>query len=160
MYRKYIKRVLDFILSLLALIMLSPLMLVIGIAIKATSRGPVFFLQERLGKDGNVFKIIKFRTMIIDAEKIGGLTTTRNYTRFSFGIHAAPLIAYDLSDRFSITFSSDFLSLRLCALTVNNRDTGIETKTYHFDFNAQSAIFNSLGEIRIGIIYHFKESTK
>ena len=100
-----------------------------------------------------------YMSKVDHAEKIG-LTSTWNFTRFEYGIHAAPLIAYDLSDRFSITFSSDFLSIRLCALTVNNRDTGIETKTYHFDFNAQSAILNSLGEIRIGLIYHFKASDK
>ena len=71
MYKKYIKRILDFILSLLATIVLSPLFLVIAIIIKIDSRGPTFFLQERLGKDGKVFKIIKFRTMIPNAEKIG-----------------------------------------------------------------------------------------
>lgn len=71
MYKKHIKRILDFILSLLATIVLSPLFLVIAIIIKIDSRGPTFFLQERLGKDGKVFKIIKFRTMIPNAEKIG-----------------------------------------------------------------------------------------
>ena len=71
MYKKYIKRILDFILSLLATIVLSPLFLVIAIIIKIDSRGPTFFSQERLGKDGKVFKIIKFRTMIPNAEKIG-----------------------------------------------------------------------------------------
>lgn len=71
MYAKYIKRILDFILSLLALIILMPILVIVAILIKMTSRGPVFFLQERLGKNGKVFKIIKFRTMIPNAEKIG-----------------------------------------------------------------------------------------
>jgi len=71
MYKNYIKRMLDFILSLLALIILMPVMFVIGIIIKIDSKGPVFFLQERLGKNGKVFKIIKFRTMVVDAEKSG-----------------------------------------------------------------------------------------
>ncbi len=71
MYKRFIKRLLDFILSLLALIVLSPLFLVISISIKVNSKGPVFFLQERLGKNGKVFKIIKFRTMIVNAEHIG-----------------------------------------------------------------------------------------
>ena len=70
MYRRFIKRLLDFILSLLALIVLSPVFLVISISIKVNSKGPVFFLQERLGKNGKVFKIIKFRTMIVNAEHI------------------------------------------------------------------------------------------
>lgn len=71
MYAKYFKRVLDFLLSLIAIIILSPIFLIIAIAIKLDSKGPVFFLQERLGKDGKVFKIIKFRTMIVNAEHIG-----------------------------------------------------------------------------------------
>ena len=71
MYAKYIKRVLDLILSLMALIILMPLMIIIAILIKIDSKGPVFFLQERLGKDGKIFKIIKFRTMIVNAEHIG-----------------------------------------------------------------------------------------
>lgn len=71
MYAKYIKRPLDFILSLISIILLSPLIILIGILVKLTSKGSVFFLQERLGKDGEVFKIIKFRTMIPNAEKIG-----------------------------------------------------------------------------------------
>lgn len=71
MYRKFFKGLIDFILSLIATIILSPVMLIIGIAIKIDSEGPVFFLQERLGKDGKVFKIIKFRTMVVNAENIG-----------------------------------------------------------------------------------------
>lgn len=71
MYAKYFKRILDFVLSLIGLIVLSPIMLIIIVAIKIDSKGPAFFLQERLGKDGKVFKIIKFRTMVVNAEHIG-----------------------------------------------------------------------------------------
>ena len=71
MYQKFFKGLLDFILSLIATIILSPVMLIIAIAIKIDSKGPVFFLQERLGKNGKVFKIIKFRTMVVNAENIG-----------------------------------------------------------------------------------------
>lgn len=66
-----IKRTFDIIISLLALIFLLPLFLVIAILIKLTSKGPVFFLQDRIGLHGKVFKIIKFRTMIVNAEYIG-----------------------------------------------------------------------------------------
>ena len=58
-----IKRILDFVISLIVLIILSPFFLVIAILIKLDSKGPVFFRQERLGKDGKVFSIYKFRTM-------------------------------------------------------------------------------------------------
>lgn len=71
MYQKFFKGLIDFILSLIATIILSPVMLIIAIAIKIDSKGPILFLQERLGKDGKVFKIIKFRTMVVNAENIG-----------------------------------------------------------------------------------------
>lgn len=85
MYAKYVKRILDFTLSLLALIVLSPIMLILAIIIKIDSKGPIFFLQERLGRNGKVFKIIKFRTMIVNAEHIGdGLSVkTENDNRIT-----------------------------------------------------------------------------
>lgn len=66
-----IKRLIDFWASLFGFILLSPLFLVIAVAIKLDSPGPVFFRQERVGKDGRVFKIFKFRTMVVNAEKMG-----------------------------------------------------------------------------------------
>ena len=71
MYDRYIKRMIDLVLSIIATIILSPLILIISILIKIDSKGPIFFLQERLGKNGKVFRIIKFRTMIVNAENIG-----------------------------------------------------------------------------------------
>ena len=67
----FLKRLFDFIISLVAIIILSPVFLIIAVAIKLTSKGPVFFKQERLGRKGKVFKILKFRTMIVNAEHIG-----------------------------------------------------------------------------------------
>lgn len=71
LYRKYIKRTIDILLTLIGLIVLLPIFLLITIAIKLDSKGPVFFVQERLGINGKVFKIIKFRTMIVGAEQTG-----------------------------------------------------------------------------------------
>lgn len=71
MYKHFFKRLIDFILSLIALIILSPILLIVALLIKIDSKGPVFFLQERLGKNQKVFRIIKFRTMIVNAEHIG-----------------------------------------------------------------------------------------
>ena len=62
------KRVLDVILSIVALIALSPLFLVIGLAVKLTSKGPILFKQQRAGLGGRPFTFLKFRTMKIDAE--------------------------------------------------------------------------------------------
>ena len=64
-----IKRIIDFVISLLALIFLSPLFLVLAIWIKSDSKGPVFFKQKRIGKDRAFFQIYKFRTMRSDTPK-------------------------------------------------------------------------------------------
>ena len=63
-----IKRLFDIVLSLLALIVLSPLFVLIAIIVKTTSRGPVFFVQERVGYFGRSFLFYKFRSMYVDAE--------------------------------------------------------------------------------------------
>lgn len=65
------KRFFDILFSALFIILLSPLFLIIAIIIKCSSKGPVFYTQERLGKNGKKFKVIKFRTMVVDAEKDG-----------------------------------------------------------------------------------------
>lgn len=67
----FIKRAADIVCSGLGLIVISPVLLILACLIKASSEGPVFFLQERLGQHGKVFKIIKFRTMVVNAEKMG-----------------------------------------------------------------------------------------
>ncbi|MEG0958267.1 MAG: sugar transferase [Erysipelotrichaceae bacterium] len=69
MYKNYIKRVIDFLLSLVGIIVLSPVFIVISIIIKLTSSGPILFKQERVGKDNINFMILKFRTMRIDTPK-------------------------------------------------------------------------------------------
>lgn len=66
MYQKMLKRVIDILLSLIGLIVLSPLLLLIISAIKLNSKGPVLFKQRRVGKDKVLFKIYKFRTMKIE----------------------------------------------------------------------------------------------
>ena len=68
---KQFKRFCDFTVSLVALIVLSPLFAVVAIAIKLDSKGPVIFKQERLGFGGNVFLIYKFRSMCVGAEQTG-----------------------------------------------------------------------------------------
>lgn len=66
MYAHYMKRVIDFVLALLGLIILSPVYLIIIIAIKLDSKGPVLFEQERMAQNKTSFKIYKFRTMRVD----------------------------------------------------------------------------------------------
>lgn len=69
-YLKF-KRLLDIIFSLLGTIIISPILLIVAIAIKIDSKGPVIFKQKRLGKDGKEFEIYKFRSMVVGAEKMG-----------------------------------------------------------------------------------------
>ncbi len=72
---KYLKRVFDLVAASTALVILSPVFGAVALFIKFDSRGPVFFLQERIGKDGKPFFIYKFRTMVEDAPKRGpGIT--------------------------------------------------------------------------------------
>ena len=84
MYAKYVKRLCDIILSVCLLIGLGPLMVIIAIIIKIDSTGPIVFKQERLGKNGEVFKVYKFRTMIDNAIKLGsGLRTEAGDSRIT-----------------------------------------------------------------------------
>ena len=79
------KRAIDIVVSLIAAIILSPVFLSTAIAIKATDHGPVFYKQVRLTKDGKEFKILKFRSMRVDAEKDGvaRLSTGENDSRIT-----------------------------------------------------------------------------
>jgi exopolysaccharide biosynthesis polyprenyl glycosylphosphotransferase len=70
-WQRVIKRFLDVVLSLIAIVILLPVYLVLAVLVKFSSPGPILFFQERIGKNGVPFKIIKFRTMYIDAEKSG-----------------------------------------------------------------------------------------
>ncbi len=69
MYKKYLKRIIDFILSFVLIIALSPICLLISLAIKVETKGPVLFTQNRIGKYQKLFSIYKFRTMIVETPK-------------------------------------------------------------------------------------------
>ena len=67
---KYVKRVLDVVIASIALVALFPIFIIIAILIKAESKGPVFFAHKRIGKNGKEIKILKFRTMVDNAEDL------------------------------------------------------------------------------------------
>jgi lipopolysaccharide/colanic/teichoic acid biosynthesis glycosyltransferase len=67
-------RLLDFTFSLIGLILLAPVLLVLACIIKLTSKGPVFYMQKRVGKHGRDFEVVKFRSMYTDADKNGYIT--------------------------------------------------------------------------------------
>lgn len=80
----FFKRLMDIVLSSIALIVFIPLFLVISILIKLDSKGPIFFIQERRTKNGKIFKMYKFRSMCVGAEKLGtGLFNYKNDSRIT-----------------------------------------------------------------------------
>jgi exopolysaccharide biosynthesis polyprenyl glycosylphosphotransferase len=77
------KRIIDIVCSVLALLILMPLYIILAILVKTSSKGPVFFKQERIGLHQKPFQIIKFRTMIVDAEKSGPQLSSSNDKRIT-----------------------------------------------------------------------------
>ena len=69
-YNKYVKKIIDKIISAVSLIILSPVFLIIAICIKLESKGPVFFVHKRIGKNGKEIGMYKFRTMVPNAEEL------------------------------------------------------------------------------------------
>jgi exopolysaccharide biosynthesis polyprenyl glycosylphosphotransferase len=68
-YTKYLKPIFDFTLSILLLVILSPLLLVVSIGVRLSSPGPILFKQERIGKNGKPFKFLKFRSMLVGSDQ-------------------------------------------------------------------------------------------
>ena len=75
------KRTFDLFFSALGLLLLSPLLVALALAVKLSSRGPVLFRQQRVGKGGRRFQILKFRSMVVDAERLGISVTRRGHPR-------------------------------------------------------------------------------
>jgi Undecaprenyl-phosphate glucose phosphotransferase len=81
-YRAWLKRGFDFVAALCALLILAPLLFLIAILVRLTSRGPVLYRQERMGLDGRTFHMLKFRSMRVDAEsRTGAVWATPNDDR-------------------------------------------------------------------------------
>lgn len=81
--QRFIKRIMDIVLSLTAIVISSPVLLLIGASIKIYDRGPVFYTQERLTRDGEVFQIIKFRSMRMDSERDGAQLAKKDDDRIT-----------------------------------------------------------------------------
>ncbi|MCX6266659.1 MAG: sugar transferase [Bacteroidetes bacterium] len=79
-----LKYLFDRLLAFIALLILSPLLLMVAVGVKISSRGPVFFLQKRVGKDGRLFTIIKFRTMTAN-DGINTVTAVNDHRITKFG---------------------------------------------------------------------------
>lgn len=82
MYQSFLKPAIDFVIALSALLLLSPLLLLIAVLLALSNRGNPFFVQKRPGKDGRIFKIIKFKTMTDQRDRHGNLLP--DYQRLTF----------------------------------------------------------------------------
>ena len=82
-WQQALKRAMDLIISLVALILLIPIYITCALAVKFSSSGPIFYLQDRVGLDGRVFKIIKFRTMYLNSEEAGPQLSSTNDSRIT-----------------------------------------------------------------------------
>ncbi len=89
------KRLFDLFASTIGFLVLLPLFVLITILIKVNSKGSIFYLQERIGKNGKVFKIYKFRTMISDADKQGSLSLGKSDTRITKIGHLLRKLKFD-----------------------------------------------------------------
>ena len=101
MYAKYIKRLLDIVLSLIAIIVLSPVYLIVAIVVRIQMGSPVLFSQDRIGKDEKVFKLYKFRSMTNEKDENGKLLSEeKRLTKFGLTLRSTSLD--ELPELFSI----------------------------------------------------------
>jgi lipopolysaccharide/colanic/teichoic acid biosynthesis glycosyltransferase len=77
------KRLFDFTISLLGLVVISPVLIIAALLVKITSGNPVFYKQARVGLNGRIFQLLKFRTMVVDADKVGTSVTTKYDSRIT-----------------------------------------------------------------------------
>ena len=82
-WQRTFKRFIDITVSVIAIIVLMPMYILLALLVKFSSPGPIFFTQERIGKNGRPFKIIKYRTMVVDAEKAGPQLSSSNDPRIT-----------------------------------------------------------------------------
>jgi lipopolysaccharide/colanic/teichoic acid biosynthesis glycosyltransferase len=83
MYQLYFKRLFDIVAVIIGLVLLLPVFIIISLWIKLSSKGPLFYSQKRVGKDFKEFDIYKFRSMVVDADKIGPSVTSGDDPRIT-----------------------------------------------------------------------------
>lgn len=101
----FLKRVFDVIAAVLLIILLLPVFLIVAVIVKVTSKGPVLYKQERITTYGKKFKILKFRTMIENADKLGSLVTIDNDIRITkIGIFLRKVRLDEIPQLFNVLF--------------------------------------------------------
>jgi lipopolysaccharide/colanic/teichoic acid biosynthesis glycosyltransferase len=79
----FLKRAIDLLVAFLGLVIVSPILIAIALWVKATSPGPILYRGTRIGRNGKAFQILKFRTMVANADKIGGTSTADDDARLT-----------------------------------------------------------------------------
>lgn len=103
--QEFVKRALDLFVAVVGIIISSPIMLIVALAIKLYDRGPVFFKQNRVTKDGKIFNVLKFRSMIVDADKDGAKKAENDDDRITpVGKIIRPFRLDELPQFFNILF--------------------------------------------------------
>ena len=92
MYKHFVKRLIDIVLSLIAMIILSPLYLIIAIVVRIQMGSPVLFSQDRIGKNEKIFKLYKFRSMTNEKDAEGNLLPEKErLTKFGIALRSTSL---------------------------------------------------------------------
>ncbi|MEE0947045.1 MAG: sugar transferase [Acutalibacteraceae bacterium] len=103
--QELVKRIIDILVSVVGIAITSPIMLIVALAIKLYDRGPVFFKQNRVTKDGKIFNVLKFRSMIVDADKDGAKKAENDDDRITpVGKIIRPFRLDELPQFFNILF--------------------------------------------------------
>jgi lipopolysaccharide/colanic/teichoic acid biosynthesis glycosyltransferase len=137
-----IKRIFDIVFSILGLIIISPVLLIVSVLIKRESHGPAFYRGKRVGKDGREFKIFKFRTMVPDAEKLGGPSTAGDDPRLlkignflkKYQLDELPQIINVLRGEMSLVGPRPEVLLYVDAMTKEERQTILSVRPGMTDF--------------------------
>ncbi|MFA5283683.1 MAG: sugar transferase [Bacilli bacterium] len=127
------KRLFDIFTSFLAIVVLTPFLFIIGILVVCTSKGPVFFCQKRIGRDKKVFRILKFRTMKIDAPEIPPSNMTKEQQRAmstNFGVFLRKTSIDELPQIFNIFVGQMSVIGPRPAAAINEDDIIIERDKY------------------------------
>jgi len=131
-----LKRLFDIVFSFLGLILISPLFLVIAFLIKKESSGPAFYRGRRVGKDGKIFRIFKFRTMVLNAEILGGPSTAGDDPRLTkigkflkkFQLDELPQLINVLKGEMSLVGPRPEVKMYVDIMTPEERNTILSVK--------------------------------
>jgi len=124
---------------------------------RAPEWGCAVFVRYQLLGSKKIAFLVESSAYISEIKIIDNSTLSSVYQ--DVGVRMLPFVTYDLSDKWSIKITGDFLRLDYSSRTSTDKDTGFDVKLNRFGFTGQSTLFNRVPDIRIGFIYHFNKSS-